>query len=219
MLLPVSLARSVIAMAAPVPGMRTLCAISQLCSPGYAVNNPSSIPFRICSNGPDSAFEKRFSSQTSFMSSRVEMKSLSTPPRLSLKIGPICRRVSGMLHWLIGRDSIPYVSANRERLAVPSVASRSLRLPIRGNPGGPGTGTGTDIVNWARRKPGEDEEVEEMGRIDRRRQRRIYLSLYKYQTAGGYENRKSRLKDPCSENTRFKTQGSRLRSSPWLNAC
>jgi hypothetical protein len=81
------------------------------------------------------------------MSSCVEIKSLSTPPRLSLKIGPARRIVSGMLHWLIGRDGIPYVSANRERLAIPSVASTSLRLPIRGNPGGPGTGTGTDIVN------------------------------------------------------------------------
>jgi hypothetical protein len=58
-----------------------------------------------------------------------------------------------------------------------------------------------------------------MGKIDRRRQRRIYQSLHKYQTAGGYENRTSHLKDGCSENTRFKTQGARLQSSPWLNAC
>lgn len=72
-----------------IPGISTRCAISQLCSPGYAVKSPSLIPFRICSKAPDTIFVNRFSSETSSIKSRVEMNSLSLPPRLSLNIGPV----------------------------------------------------------------------------------------------------------------------------------
>ena len=75
-----------------IPGISTRCAISQLCSPEYAVKSPSLTPFRICSKAPDTIFVNRFSSETSSIKARVEMNSLSLPPRLSLNIEPVMYR-------------------------------------------------------------------------------------------------------------------------------
>lgn len=72
-----------------LPGIKTRCAISQLCSPGYAVKSPSLTPLRIWSRGPATFLEKRFSSQTSFINSWEDIKSRSVPARLSLKISPV----------------------------------------------------------------------------------------------------------------------------------